>query len=93
MTALSVSNETSGNSGGGNIFPGGGGGGGGDGAGVGGGGRGSGGGGDDQAVASAFRILKVRPEFLKVTTSDTRRATLLTLFYIWNTPIRRAMPR
>ena len=53
-----------------------------DGAGVGGGGRGSGGGGDDQAVASAFRILKVRLN-LQVATSDPPRYVIP--FFCWNT--------
>ncbi|CAM9095659.1 unnamed protein product, partial [Laminaria digitata] len=89
VTALTVSNETSGSGGGGNIFPGGGGGGGGgggDGAGVGGGGRGSGGGGDDQAVASAFRILKVLvTTWLDEVThmGNAHADSLLVHFYRW----------
>lgn len=61
VTSLTVSNEADGPGGTGNVFSGEGGGGVG-GAGRAGGGGGGGGGGDDQAVASAFRILKVRRE-------------------------------
>lgn len=59
MNALTVSGDANASGGGGSIFSGGGDEGG-DAGGVGGSGRGGGGGGgDDQAVAFAFRILKV----------------------------------